>query len=446
MQIKPSIGKYTVYASDYCKLDSNVIHGGGTDDTEILQNILDMAPKWGNLHLIMDGAALVTGLAIHSNTTIECPTAACGFFMADGSDDAILRNYHYTLDAIQDENITIKGGTYNHNGQCQAMALPESKLRGTGHLFGTFVVVPLNFFGVRNFRIENIIINNQRRYALFMANWEDVTITGVDMPLRELIDNTNQDGLHFYGPGKNLIIRNCRGRSGDDFVAINTDEGDRHSSISNVLIENLQIDSYQGVRLLCRERGTLENVTIRNISGKVSAYGFYINPWFWTKDISPDFDGTSGTFKNILIENVQLTQENSPYDYNTPLLFCLGGNIENIAIRNVSIQPEDKDYRVLAVREGHGYLSHVQGPGSSPTRVGDLLVDGLYVTDCGKGTNEKHWIEIEGNTVVKRMKLSNVTALSSTESEALIRVDTGAQIEEFSSSAIHTEGFRNLIK
>ena len=30
MQIKPSIGNYTVYASDYCKLDSHVIRGGGT--------------------------------------------------------------------------------------------------------------------------------------------------------------------------------------------------------------------------------------------------------------------------------------------------------------------------------------------------------------------------------------------------------------------------------
>ena len=446
MQIKPSIGTYTVYASDYCKLDSHVIHGGGTDETVILQSILDMAPLWGSLHLIMDGAALVTGLAIHSNTTVECLSASCGFFMADGSNDAILRNYHYTLDTIQDENIVIRGGTYNHNGQRQAMELTEEKKRGTGHLFGTGVVVPLNFFGVRNFRIENIIIHNQRRYALFMANWEDVIISGVDMPLWELVDHTNQDGLHFYGPGKNLTIRDCRGRSGDDFIAINTDEGDRHSSISNVLIENLQIDAYQGVRLLCRERGTLENVIIRNITGKVSAYGFYINPWYWDTYISPDFDGTSGTFKNILIENVILKQENSPYDYNTPLLFCLGGEIENIAIRNVSVEPEAPDYRVLAVREGHGYLSHVQGYGISPTRVDDLLVDGLYITDGGKGNSEKHWIEVEGDTIVKRMKLSNVTALSTTESESLIHVDTGAKIEDFSGNAIQMEGFQKLMK
>ena len=29
----------TIYASDYAKLDSNVITGGGTDETEILQGL-----------------------------------------------------------------------------------------------------------------------------------------------------------------------------------------------------------------------------------------------------------------------------------------------------------------------------------------------------------------------------------------------------------------------
>ena len=41
MEIKASLGKYTVYASDYCKLDSNVLLGGGTNETEILQAILN---------------------------------------------------------------------------------------------------------------------------------------------------------------------------------------------------------------------------------------------------------------------------------------------------------------------------------------------------------------------------------------------------------------------
>jgi hypothetical protein len=60
------------------KLDSNVLTDGGTGDTAALQAVLDQGPKFGRLHLIMDGAALVCGLTMRSNTTIECPNPVCG--------------------------------------------------------------------------------------------------------------------------------------------------------------------------------------------------------------------------------------------------------------------------------------------------------------------------------------------------------------------------------
>ena len=47
-------------------LDSDVKNGGGTDDTAVLQGILDMAQKDGvGVHLVMDGAALITGLEVY---------------------------------------------------------------------------------------------------------------------------------------------------------------------------------------------------------------------------------------------------------------------------------------------------------------------------------------------------------------------------------------------
>ena len=70
----------TVYASTVAVLDSNVRTGGGTDDTAALQAVLDRAREEGGIHLIMDGAALVTQLVVYSNTTIECLNQDCGFF------------------------------------------------------------------------------------------------------------------------------------------------------------------------------------------------------------------------------------------------------------------------------------------------------------------------------------------------------------------------------
>ena len=53
-------------------LDSDVHGGGGTDDTAAIQGILDIAQKDGvGVHLIMDGAALITGIKVYSDTVIE---------------------------------------------------------------------------------------------------------------------------------------------------------------------------------------------------------------------------------------------------------------------------------------------------------------------------------------------------------------------------------------
>ncbi|MBQ2683708.1 MAG: hypothetical protein IJG02_07525, partial [Thermoguttaceae bacterium] len=91
-------GRFCVIASEAgAKLDSNVETGGGTDETELFQKILDLAVVWGGLHLIVDGAALVRCLAVHSNTTIECPNAACGFFHKGNDNAPLLRNADYSM-------------------------------------------------------------------------------------------------------------------------------------------------------------------------------------------------------------------------------------------------------------------------------------------------------------------------------------------------------------
>jgi hypothetical protein len=55
--------KFTkIFASSVATLDSNVYNGGGTDVTAALQRVLDKAGEDQGIHLIMDGAALITGL------------------------------------------------------------------------------------------------------------------------------------------------------------------------------------------------------------------------------------------------------------------------------------------------------------------------------------------------------------------------------------------------
>ncbi|MBR7092605.1 MAG: hypothetical protein IKI50_05415, partial [Clostridia bacterium] len=79
MEIKPTSGRFTVYAGAYLKQDSDVHNGGGTNETALLQAILDKAEEWGGLTLEVDGAILTEQLILHSNTTIRCANRNCGF-------------------------------------------------------------------------------------------------------------------------------------------------------------------------------------------------------------------------------------------------------------------------------------------------------------------------------------------------------------------------------
>ncbi|MCX6934335.1 MAG: TIM barrel protein, partial [Verrucomicrobia bacterium] len=120
-QAAPSADARIVVASEAgAKLDSDVNKGGGTDDTALIQSILDRAPKLGSLKLVVDGAILVKGLKVHSNTTIECIGSGSGFFLADHSDRPIIRNADPSATERKNRNLTFLGGTYNGNGAKQA--------------------------------------------------------------------------------------------------------------------------------------------------------------------------------------------------------------------------------------------------------------------------------------------------------------------------------------
>src|SRR5688572_11342947 len=64
---------YVVRASEVgAALDSDLINGGGGDDTDVLQSVLNRAADGSRVHLVIDGPTLVSGLNVFGNTTVEC--------------------------------------------------------------------------------------------------------------------------------------------------------------------------------------------------------------------------------------------------------------------------------------------------------------------------------------------------------------------------------------
>lgn len=324
----------TVYASEVACLDSNVHTGGGTDDTLALQEVLDQATEELAIRLIMDGAALVRGLRVHSNTTIECLSKECGFFQMANQSCAIITCGVLENPEFQVHDVKLLGGTYNQD--ClrqnayyadhiiyQPGDFPYDCMNHCGH--GPFA---LEFCGVQFVHIDGIVIRNFRTYALTMDHFENVTIENTWLDLPDHVDSINQDGFHFWGPGRFLTIRNVGGRVGDDFMNLGPDERDRKSSITDVLIDGVYLDrADQAIRLLARYEGSLERITIRNVSGTYKSFGFYICPWY--------MEHHSGRIADVLIENINLVALENNYDYREPMLFCVAGIVENMTIQNI---------------------------------------------------------------------------------------------------------------
>jgi len=370
-----------IYASQCgAALNSDVYKGGGTDDTAVLQAVLDKASQLGRLHLVLDGAALISkSLRIHSNTTIECPDKSCGLFLANGSDCSVIRNANFDTETIRDHNITILGGVFNNNSPGQVHHREGEPENG----FISNWIFAMEFYGVENVLMRDVTIANQRTFALLMANWKHVVMENIHIDRRERADYQNQDGLHFWGPGRFLTIRDIRGNSGDDFIALAPDEHDLKSSIEDVLIQGVQLEEAdQGIRLLVRGEGKLDRVIIRDVTGTYRSYGFIVNPWF---------EGKGGHYGNIVFDTIDLRPMKNNYVYCIPFLFKLGGNIESITFKNIYQHMPEFNHQMFIL--GGGYMGDQPENSEQPTHINRVVVDGFYIDErCEQGIPDSYFL------------------------------------------------------
>ena len=369
-----STSSFVFYASKVgAKLDSNVIEGGGTDDTEVLQSILNKATELGNLHLIMDGTALVHGLVVHSNTTIECMNKSCGFYLASQSNCSILANANPSEKERKDRNITIIGGTYNHNCLNQEHHTVLKPFGQYGNRTRHFVTT-IEFSGVENLLICDVTIRNQRTFAMHITNWYRVHMENITIELPDKIqENGTQDGIHFQGPGQFLTMKNIQGCAWDDFIALNADDGlwAEHSStgdITDVLIDGVIVDDAAQVIRLLSITSRIDRVIIRNVTGTYRSYGFFITPFafeFFRVGMLRERVVDPGNYGNIIIDTVDLRQSAPNYTHSPPFLFLLGGRHECLTLRNIySHKPTDSRPIV-----------EIEGPDKNIADIGNLILD-----------------------------------------------------------------------
>lgn len=424
------------------KLDSNVITGGGTDDTAEIQKVLDLAADEGGVHLIMDGAALITGLVVHSNTTIECLNKECGFYLADHANSPLITNANPSAEEILDHNITLLGGTYNHNCLHQAHHLPDDVPYDKADRF----VVALSFFGVENLLVRDVTVRNQRTFAFLITNWHRVTMENICLELPDFIHGANQDGIHVQGPGRFLILKNIQGSTGDDFIAINADEeylGEKnffhpHASmgpVTDVVVDTVMVnDAAQILRVLSRQ-SFVDRITVRNISGNYRSFGFYLSAWDYLGK------GYTGNFGSLLFENINVAQTKADYTYTEPFLFRISGKHRNLMLKNITYM-DPADDRSLVYVEGESDIHKI---GTTPAEVESLLIDGLHIDDNTATPQSRPYIKVKGH--VRRLMVRNAEVLNKEPKQAVFLATEGdyAKIDRLFINNVMTENVAQLI-
>jgi hypothetical protein len=424
------------------KLNSHVHTGGGDDDTAVLQAALDTAADGGGVHLIMDGAALVTGLTVHSHTTIECRDRTCGFFLADRANAPVLANAHPSATERRDRHITLLGGTYNQNCAHQAHHLPE----GVHYTQAREFVVGLRLLGVEHVLVRDVALQDFRTFAVLLTNWQHVTMENIRLELPTFLPKANQDGIHVQGPGRFLVLRNISGKTSDDFVALNGDEEFNGQTswfhpaasvgpMSDILVDTLQVEeAAQVVRVLGREN-LQDRITIRNVSGHYQSFGFYLSAWDYRAQ------GLPGRFGSIFIENVDLRQTESIYSYTAPFLFRISGRHQSLHLQNIRyFNPADD--RHLIHLEGR---TDVPDMGDTPADVQSLVIDGLHIQDddCRQ---TKPYIGVEGR--VRHFVLRNSEVLLTNPRAPVKLIETKgdhAQVDVLAVSNLVTAGLATLV-
>lgn len=345
------------------------------DSTSMLQSMLDQRGEVkvpGGIYTISQPLVIYddTKLSLSHDTVIR---------LADGSNCVMLKNQACQTTG-KNHHILVEGGMWDGNNKGQE---PDTKPEGKPYYFG----VVMRFEETEDLTVRDVTVKDPSRYAIQIKNTDRFTVDNITFDYN--MHQKCMDGVHVQGWARNGMIRNIKGATNDDLVALNCDDvyddGEKRS-ISQGQIENVVIDGvygdngYTAIRLLsCGSR--MRNIKIRNVFGTYRLYGVS----FTQHDIVP---GAPVWFDNIDIDGVYCTKQ--PQDPPVDPKFIDG--IDNYYHKG----SHDKCIRLDPI------IWFAKGVTCGNVSIANLHRDEEAVT-------EAHTIQIDENVHIEKLVLQNVT-------------------------------------
>lgn len=304
--------------------DAGAVGDGKTDNTALLQRVIDSVASRGGGSVVVPPGIFVTGtLQLRSDIDLHIErggvlkgTGNLEEYQAGGRRVGLL----FTRDA---QNISITGeGTIDGNGDSFMDLSQEKNLEKAGTAWtrqkdhfrevqkgpGDGPVVPRDrpyqmiiFSDCRNVTVRGVMIANSPFWTLHFADCDGVIVSGVRIWCNLMVPNN--DGVDFTSCS-NVVMSDCDIRTGDDCIAVTGYS--RH----------FDLPGYKGLHRPC-ENIAVSNCLLTSRSAAIRIGGFDQNP-----------------MRNMTFTNITITNSNRGIG----LFVRDQGGIENLTFSNMVIE------------------------------------------------------------------------------------------------------------
>ena len=405
---------YMANANTYPIQDYGAKGDGITDNTQIIQDVINKCSESGGGKVIFDSGVYMSGrIDLKSNITIELRQNAVWKGIADTSaavyadvkEEFIFESNRAFIFAKGQENIKITGvGTIHGNGQNHDVFVPGVGVLRRNRPYGIY------FWNCKNIVVEGIKIQNTAFWAQRYFECDNLTIRNIQVYNHS---NMNNDGLDIVDCHR-VMISNCLIDSEDDALCFKSESDygvedvvvsncifSSHASaikfgtassgyfnrinISNCIIkpslERTTHHPYQltngvrGILLLATDGATLENITISKIimdgvlSPITARIGDRNRVW------RPEIEGNRKTIKKPIFRGVEISDIKAVNvgSVGSSIIGQSDNYISNFTLRDIEIylreEGSDGDEIEIKASQKHGFLSKAK----------NLPAYGLYV-------------------------------------------------------------------
>ena len=305
-----------------------------------------------------------------------------------GTDTCMVRNANpvggqdgpLPADIVPDESITVEGGIWNAAHNAAGFSDARRSIPGAHGV--------LCFNNVRGLVVRKLTVRQGTPHAVQLANVSRFLVADIDL------DDQRRDGIHVNGPARDGLLRDIRGVTYDDFVALNAWDW-KHTTMTFGPIERVLVERLDG-----GDRGA---ASLRMLPG--------------TKRFA---DGTTldCPVRNCVFREIRGLNDIKAYDQPNLELgrakdFCAPiGTLSGIFIEQLSIR-RPRDPATIQIH-AHADGIHVADVILDfPRRPTDRLVSigPLSMTFTAGGNDPARWVEIfspDLDCTVRNLTLENV--------------------------------------